>query len=256
MHPKTVIIFMDNTTSIILSRMITASRTVDVIANNIANVSTPGYEANHLESSAWIDRMRGVAAPPGGTTLAYTQAAGTWRDAAPGPVHQTGNPLDLALPGGGYFTVATANGPQLTRDGRFGLLPDGTVANASGDALLDPNGQPVTIPAQSGPLTVAADGTISTAQGIIGQVGVVSVPNPQTLIAKGNNLFEPTTQPVPSAAPNVVQGALESSNVQPIVEITKMIEASQNFRMIAQFVSAEQTRNQTAISQILGATTS
>jgi Flagella basal body rod protein. len=74
---------MDNTTSIILSRMITASRTVDVIANNIANVSTPGYEATHLQSAAWIDRMRGVTAPPGGSTLAYTQATGTWRDAPP-----------------------------------------------------------------------------------------------------------------------------------------------------------------------------
>jgi flagellar basal-body rod protein FlgF len=247
---------MDNTTSIILSRMITASRTVDVIANNIANVSTPGYEATHLESAAWIDRMRDVTAPPGGSTLAYTQAEGTWRDATPGAVHQTGNPLDLALPGGGYFTVATANGPRLTRDGRFGLLPDGTVANASGDALLDPNGQPVTIPAQSGSLTIAADGTISTSQGIIGQVGVVRVPDPQTLIAQGDNLFQTTIPPVPSANPNIVQGALEGSNVQPIVEITKMIEASQNFRMIAQFVSAEQTRNQTAISKILGATTS
>ncbi|SIQ50680.1 MULTISPECIES: flagellar hook-basal body complex protein [Acidiphilium] len=247
---------MDNTTSIILSRMITASRTVDVIANNIANVATPGYEAIHLKSAAWIDRMRGVTAPPGGSTLSYTQAIGTWRDATPGAVHQTGNPLDLALPGGGYFTVATANGPRLTRDGRFGLLPNGTIANASGDALLDAGGQPITVPPQSGTLTIAADGTISTAQGIIGQVGVVTVPDPQTLKDQGGNLFQTTVPPVPSANPGIVQGAVEGSNVQPIVEITKMIEASQNFRMIAQFVTAERARDQSAISKILGATTS
>ncbi|MDD2877144.1 MAG: flagellar hook-basal body complex protein [Acidiphilium sp.] len=247
---------MDNTTSIILSRMITASRTVDVIANNIANVSTPGYEATHLESAPWIDRMRGVTAPPGSSTLAYTQAVGTWRDATPGPVHQTGNPLDLALPGGGYFTVQTQNGPRLTRDGRFGLLPNGTIANASGDTLLDPGGQPITIPPQSGTLSIASDGTISTSQGIIGQVGVVTVTDAQNLIAEGNNLFRTATAPVPSANPNIVQGALEGSNVQPIVEITKMIQASQNFRMIAQFISAEQSRDQSAISKILGATTS
>jgi flagellar basal-body rod protein FlgF len=247
---------MDNTTSIILSRMITASRTVDVIANNIANVSTPGYEATHLQSAAWIDRMRGVDAPPGGSTLSYTQAVGTWRDTAPGAVHQTGNPLDLALPGGGYFTVQTANGPRLTRDGRFGLLPNGTIANASGDALLDPGGQPITVPPQSGSLTIAADGTISTAQGIIGQVGVVTVADPQGLNAEGGNLFQTTTPPIPDAAPNIVQGALEGSNVQPILEITKMMQASQNFRMIAQFITAEQSRSQSAISKILGATTS
>ncbi|MGC9271299.1 flagellar hook-basal body complex protein [Acidiphilium sp.] len=247
---------MDNTTSIILSRMITASRTVDVIANNIANVSTPGYEALHLQSAAWIDRMRGVTTPPGGATLAYTQATGTWRDTKPGPIHQTGNPLDLALPGGGYFTVQTPNGPRLTRDGRFGLLPDGTIANASGDALLDPAGQPITIPPQSGSLSIASDGTISTAQGIVGQVGVVTVTDPQGLTDQGGNLLKSASAPIPSANPNIVQGALEGSNVQPIVEITKMIQASQNFRMIAQFITAEQSRNQSAISKILGATTS
>lgn len=247
---------MDNTTSIILSRMITASRTVDVIANNIANVSTPGYEATHLQSAAWIDRMRGVTAPPGGSTLAYTQATGTWRDAAPGPIHQTGNPLDLALPSGGYFTVQTANGPRLTRDGRFGLMPNGTIANASGDALLDPGGQPITVPPQSGALSIAADGTISTAHGIIGQVGVVTVADPQGLTAEGGNLFQTSAPPIPAATPNIVQGALEGSNVQPILEITKMMQASQNFRMIAQFITAEQSRSQSAISKILGATTS
>lgn len=247
---------MNNITDIILSRMITASRTVDVIANNIANVSTPGFEATHLESAPWIDRMRGVTAPPGGSTLAYTQAMGTWRDATPGAIHQTGNPLDLALPEGGYFTVQTQNGPRLTRDGRFGLLPNGTIADASGNALLDPSGQPITIPPQSGPMSIAADGTISTSQGIIGQVGVVAVTDPQTLTAEGNNLFQPSTAPIPSASPKIVQGALEGSNVQPIVEITKMMQASQNFRMIAQFISAEQARSQSVDTKILGATTS
>lgn len=247
---------MNNVTNIILSRMITASRNVDVIANNIANVSTPGYEATHLQSAAWIDRMRGVTAPPGGSTLAYAQAVGTWRDTKPGPIHQTGNPLDLALPGGGYFAVQTPNGPRLTRDGRFGLLPNGTIADASGNALLGPGGQPITVPPQSGNLSIASDGTISTAQGIIGQVGVVTVADPRSLMAAGNNLFQTTAPPIPSASPNIVQGALEGSNVQPILEITKMMQASQNFRMIAQFISAEQSRSQSADAKILGPTTS
>lgn len=247
---------MDNVTSIILSRMITASRSVDVIANNIANVSTPGFEAVHLKSGAWIDHMRRVTSPPGGSTLAFTQAAGTWRNAAPGPVHQTGNPLDLALPGGGYFTVQTPSGPRLTRDGRFGLLPNGTIADASGNALLGPGGQPITIPPQSGPLSIASDGTISTSQGIIGQVGVVTITDPQTLTAEGNNLFLAAAPPIPSASPNIVQGALEGSNVQPIVEITKMIQASQSFRMMAQFISDQKSGSQSADSEILGPTTS
>lgn len=247
---------MENTSTIILSRMLTASRTVDVIANNIANVSTPGYEATHLASAAWLDRMRNVSAPPGGSTLAYTEARGTWRNDQPGPVHQTGNPLDLALPAGGYFTVQTPNGPRLTRDGQFNLMPDGTIANSAGYSLLDTNGQPIAIPSQSGHLTIAGDGTISTPKGIISQIGVVTVANPQSLTAEGSNLFKPTTPPVPDPNPKVVQGALEGSNVRPITEITHMIEASRNFEMLAQFLASEKSRSQTAISQLLGATTS
>ncbi|HEX7390214.1 MAG TPA: flagellar hook-basal body complex protein [Acidiphilium sp.] len=247
---------MNNTTSIILSRMITASRTMDVIANNIANVSTPGYEATHLESGAWIDRMRGIDSPPGAHDLAYTQATGTWRDSRPGPIRHTGNPLDLAIASRGYFTVQTPNGPRLTRDGKFGLLPDGTIADAAGNPLLDTGGQKITVPPQSGALTIAADGTISTTQGIVGQVGVVTVSAPQSLQAEGGNLFKATQASVPEPDPRIVQGALEGSNVKPIVEITRMLEASQNFQMIAQFVSAERNRDQTAISQLLGATTS
>lgn len=247
---------MNNTTSIILSRMLTASHTLDVIANNIANVSTPGYEATHLESAAWIDRMRGVRAPPGGHSLAYTQALGTWRDTRPGPIHRTGNPLDLAISGGGYFTVQTPNGPRLTRDGKFGLLPNGTIADTAGNPLLGTGGQKITVPPQSGALSIAADGTISTVKGIIGQVGVVTVTDQQSLKAEGSNLFRATTAPLPVPDPRIVQGALEGSNVKPIVEITRMMQASQNFQMIAQFVSAEQARDQTAMSQLLGATTS
>lgn len=247
---------MNNTSSIILSRMMTASRTVDVIANNIANASTPGYEANHVDSGAWLDRMQNVSAPPGGSSIAYAQSRGTWRDDQPGPVQKTGNPLDLALPGGGYFTVQTPDGPRLTRDGQFSLMPDGTIANASGDPVLDTNGQPITVPQQSGTISIAGDGTISTSQGIIGQIGVVTVSDPQSLIAQGSNLLKATAAPIPSPAPDIVQGALEGSNVKPIFEITHMIQASQNFQMLAQFIASEKSRSQATISQILGATTS
>lgn len=247
---------MQNTNTIILSRMLTASRTMDVIANNIANVSTAGYEALHLASATWRDHMQNVTAPPGGSTIAYDQANGTWRDRSAGPIRQTGNPLDLALPAGGYFTVQTPNGPRLTRDGQFSLMPDGTIANANGYSLLDTGGQPITIPPQSGTLTIAGDGTISTPQGIISQVGVVTVPNAQSLKAEGDNLFNTTSPPIPDPSPRIVQGAIEESNVKPITEITQMIQASRNFEMLAQFLTAEKSKSQTTISQILGATTS
>lgn len=242
---------MENQTAIILSRMVTASRTMDVIANNIANASTPGYESLHLKSSAWIDRMNDVQASDGGNTLAYAQSLGTWRDTKPGPIRHTGNPLDLALTNSGYFTIQTSNGPLLTRDGRFSLSPNGSIVDDSGDKVLDNAGNPVLVPSDAGSLTIASDGTISGKNGIIGQVGVVTVADPQTLTAQGDNTFAAQTVPMPVSNPGITQGALESSNVEPITEISHMMQASQNFQMIAQFLSAEQTRHQNAIAQII-----
>lgn len=242
---------MENTTAVILSRMMTASRVMDVIANNIANASTPGYEALHLKSSSWVDRMGNVQTPRGADTVAYAQSGGTWRDTQSGPIHRTGNPLDLALSGNGYFTVQTSNGPRMTRDGRFSLSANGHIVDAAGNSLLDASGSPISIPSNSGSLSIASDGTISGNQGIISKIAVVTVNDPQALQSEGGNLFASKTQPTPAANPAIVQGALEGSNVEPITEITHMMQASQNFQMISQFISAEQSRHQNAISKIV-----
>ena len=106
---------------------------MDVIAGNIANANTPGYKAERTQFSDWLSRQ---STPPE-RTIAFTQDRATWREQQSGTLTHTGNPLDLALTSNGYFTVSTPRGPRLTRDGRFGLLPSGTVADSAGDALLD-----------------------------------------------------------------------------------------------------------------------
>ncbi len=243
---------MQNTTSIILSRMTTASRQIDVIANNIANVSTPGYQALHVRSASWTDQMRRVSAPPGGGSLAFTYSPGTWRSTRAGALKVTGNPLDLAVTGDGYFTVQTGQGVRLTRDGSFTLLANGSIGTISGNPLLDTSGSPIQVPPHGGPLTVAADGTVSDQTGILGQIGVVKVADSSNLVAAGGGLLQSNAPTQAVTQPAIVQGAIEGSNVQPVVEITRMMRASQNFQMLAQFISAEQSRSQTAISQLLG----
>lgn len=243
---------MENPTTLILSRMITQSRVMDVIANNIANASTPGYQSLHVQSGTWLDRQQNVSAPPGGQSLIYTQSLGTWRDGRAGPISRTGNPLDLALAGQGYFTVQTASGTRLTRDGRFGLLPDGSIADANGDKLLSATGQPITIPPGSGSISIAGDGSISTSAGLLGQIGVVNVSDPQALQDAGDNLLIANTPTTQATNPQIIQGAVEGSNVQPVLEITHMMANALQFQMISQFVQAESTRQQNAMSQIFG----
>ncbi len=156
---------MDLPANIAASRVVAQLRAMDVTAANVANANTPGYRAERMLFSDWLQRQRDVASPPGGQVIAYTQDRATWRDSTAGPMSRTGNPLDLALSKDGYFTVGTPNGPRLTRSGRFGLLPNGTIADSAGEALLDTNGRPIQLSPADTQLTVAADGTLSSENG-------------------------------------------------------------------------------------------
>jgi flagellar basal-body rod protein FlgF len=241
---------LENPLYLVVSRMVAQTNSMDVIANNIANASTPGFKATNMQFASYVAPDGSTI--PGGGTMAFAASNGTWRDSATGAVTKTGNALDLAISGDGYFQVKTPNGTRLTRDGAFGLLPDGTLATASGAQVLDTSGQPITIPLTAGTLTITGDGVINGASGKIGQIGVVDVANAQSLQAAGSNQFiagQPTT---PAARPGLVQFALEQSNVSPVLMITKMMETSQDFQFNTQFVQAEQTRQMSAINQILG----
>ena len=106
-----------------------------------------------------------------------------------GTMTQTGNPFDLAVRSGGYFTVATNRGPRLTRDGRFGPLPNGTIGNGNGDALLDTNGKPLQIGPTDTQITITADGAISSENGQLGTIGVVTPADPNKLQAEGGHVM-------------------------------------------------------------------
>src|SRR5271168_4898783 len=136
---------MDNATSITLSRLVAQSRSMEVIASNLANMSTPGYRAERVVFADWLAPQTGSKIARGDSQLAFTQDRATYRERAEGTLTQTGNPLDIALSGDGYFTVATANGTRLTRAGRFTLQADGTISDEAGNALLDVNNQKLSV---------------------------------------------------------------------------------------------------------------
>ncbi|MDE2005449.1 MAG: flagellar hook-basal body complex protein [Rhodospirillales bacterium] len=242
---------MDIAAGIITSRLVAQGRAIDTIANNLANAETPGFEAERTQFADWLVDQSPARTPPGGAELAYTQDRATWRDGAPGAIRHTGNPLDLAITTKGYFTVRTASGPRLTRDGRFGLMPDGTIADAAGNPLLDSSGQPIRLNPTDTGLSVSADGTLSSHTRRIARIGVVVPTDPLRLDAEGGTKLRADTPTKPLAAPGIVQGAVEGSNVQPVAEITHMIAASRQFQMAAQFLQAESTRKKTAIDKLL-----
>ena len=243
---------MDIASNVATSRLVAQQRAMDVIADNVANANTPGFRAERVQFSDWLSRQS--TAPE--RTVAYTQDRATWREQQSGTLTHTGNPLDLALTNDGYFTVNTPRGPRLTRDGRFSLLPSGTVADSAGDALLDSNGQPVQLSQTDTIITVAGDGTISSENGQLAKVGVVKPNDPMQLAAEGNTLFRSGSATAPVATPNVVQGAVEDSNVQPVREVTRMMDGERQFQFMIQFIQAESDRQQSVIDKLLPQQTS
>jgi flagellar basal-body rod protein FlgF len=245
---------MDNTTNIALSRLTSQSRAMDVIANNIANMSTPGYRAERMVFADWLSPQTGTHAPKGDRTLSYTQDRATYRDRAEGTLTHTGNPLDLALSGDGFFTVRTQAGTRLTRAGRFTLQSDGGITDEAGNALLDSAGTPLRVGAADTNLTVTADGSLSSQNGPIGKIAVVTPSDPNRLSAEGGRLFRADTPTTTTRSPKIIQGAVEDSNVQPIAELTGMMRTQRDFQFVTQFVEAEGQRQQTAIDKIAAPT--
>lgn len=231
------------------SRLIAEQDAMAVIANNIANANTPAYQAERTHFTDWLAPP---TAPPAEAGIAFVEDRGTWRDRTSGAFRKTGNPFDLAIGAkDAWFTVGTAQGIRLTRAGSFSMSANDTIVDQNGDALLDTNGRPITLSTNDTGISIAADGTVTSIEnGVIGQIGLVRPGNPSLMTATGATLFTANGATTPVANPQLIQGALEDSNVAPILEITRMIESEREFGFLAQFVQAESDRQQNAITKV------
>jgi len=243
---------MENISTVALSRLVAQSHDLEVMATNLANANTPGFHAERTQFTAWFAREPASAEPPGGGPVSYAQEGATYRDATPGAMKVTGNPLDLAIGDpDGWFTVATPNGPRLTRAGQFQLDANGQVVTAQGYPLLDANGRPLQTQPSDTRLKVTGDGTLASENGPIGRIGVVTVADANTLVAEGGALFRASQPTQPSAQPRLVQGAVEGSNVQPVIEVARMMSQLREYQLAAQMVQGESDRQSGAIDKIL-----
>jgi flagellar basal-body rod protein FlgF len=239
---------MDTPGYVVLSRLSSQQRALDAVAHNLANLETPAYQAERLLFSRYVER--GAIGTRGGPTQ-YTIDRATWRETAPGPMSTTGNPFDLALRGPGYFAVETPRGDRYTRAGRFTLSGDGRVVDPEGNALLDDRSQPLTIGAADTRIEVLGDGTVRSENGVIGKLRVVQFDTPQAMRPEGDRLYNSTEPPNPVERPNIVQGALEGSNVKSVMELTRLTEVTREFQDAANFADAEHDRIRSAVERIL-----
>jgi flagellar basal-body rod protein FlgF len=232
---------MENTTFVALSRQAVLRRQMDVIANNIANMNTHGYKGEKMMFVDHLVRSRGGDSLLG-EKVAYVRDVAQFRDVTPGQMEQTHNPLDLALRGKGYFVVETPDGERYTRDGRFQLDQSGQLVTANGFPVLSDNGQPFFFAPNDGDISIAHDGTVSTSNGPIGRIGVVLFDDEQALKRAAGGLYATDQTATPADDPSVAQGYLESSNIEPVTEMARMIDVNRAYQSVRHFLDREDDR--------------
>ncbi|MDP1629931.1 MAG: flagellar basal-body rod protein FlgF [Caulobacter sp.] len=234
---------MDNTMYVALSRQMTLRRELDIVANNIANSDTTGFK---LEGTmVRTEPSTGASMIDGPATLKFVLDDGVTRDFGQGALRKTDGAFDLAIEGAGFFKVQTPDGERYTRDGRFTLSPEGKMTTQSGNPVLGEGGE-ITVNPELGAVSIGADGVVSQAGEQIGKVAVVAFDDPGGLSKTGDNLFRNASnlQPQPSTTAQIRQGMLEGSNVNPILQVTRLIEITRAYESMAKTIesSAELSR--------------
>lgn len=216
-------------------------RRMDVLANNLANMNSAGFKAQRLLQESHAVTSRG-GETSFGDTLNFVNDTATFRDFAEGPLQSTGNPLDLAVRGDGWFEVQTNAGPRYTRNGHFTLDAQGRLVTQHGHAVTGDGGQEIVFGANTRDIIVARDGTISTKAGTVGRLRVVAFDEPQRLTTADGGLMASEAPPFDVLAPNVVQGVVEGANVEPIHEITKLIDVQRAYESTTRLIEREDGR--------------
>ncbi|MEL7468001.1 MAG: flagellar hook-basal body complex protein [Pseudomonadota bacterium] len=228
-----------------LNRQIGLKFEMDVIANNIANLDTTGFRREGVSFTEFV-----LAAANENSVSMADSGARHILD-RPGAVSETNGTFDFAIEGPGFFLLEDEEGPILTRAGSFQISQDGLLTTAAGAPVLDVGGAQIPIPIEAKDIAVADDGTISAGDDVLAQLAIVDA-DQVNMTRFGNTAFQvrdDNFQPV--VDPKVRQGALESSNVDAIHEIARMIEVTRAYELAQSVIEDEDERVRQSI-QTLG----
>jgi len=237
---------MQTSLPLALSAQLAMERRLDTIADNLANARTAGFRAEEVKFDQLLSSVgeRPVAFVSSGERFISTRA---------GELTETGNMLDMAVAGDAFFSFQGANGPVLTRDGRMQMLDTGELVTMNGDPILDVGGAPLLLDPAGGPPQIARDGMITQNGVQLGAVGLFQLAPGTNLTRAGTSGVVPdrAALPVVEFADNrVVQGFTEGSNVNPILEMTRLIEVQRTFEQAANMVQTSESSLGNAIASL------
>lgn len=223
---------------------------LDVAANNLANASTVGYKARQEFYRSLGSETHGRSLSPLNRAVNdFAVLGGASTDLRPGTLQPTGNDLDLALEGSGFFAVQTEQGIRYTRNGSFHVGPSKTLVTQEGQQVLDGT-SPIQI--SGGPVAVSADGTMSINGAVVAHLNVVDFPPGTELTPEGASYFSaPAGAAQPAANSAVRQGFVEASNLNPITGAVALVFLQRHSEMLMRALSIFHTEfNKTAVEEL------
>lgn len=216
---------MDIPAFVLLSHEQALRRRMDVVANNLANVTTTGFKR---EQPLFHETLRqSPSEESAAREVSFVLDYGAVHDQAEGAFTATANPLDVAIEGPGFLAVeAPEGGTAYTRAGKLAVLEDGRLTTASGRPVLGDNGQPIAVPAEArGRLRIGRDGSVEGPEGVLGRIAVFAFTDERAVTVRGDGLVEGEgATALAPAATRLRSGGLEASNVLPVAETTAMIQ--------------------------------
>src|SRR5271155_3139453 len=226
-------------------------QSLDLVANNLANVNTAGYKSQKEFYRALTASLHNLSLTPVNQAINdFGMLGGSRTDFTPGSLDPTGNDTDLAIDGAGFFAVKSKTGAEhFTRNGNFSLNTQRQLVDSEGNLLQGEDG-PIQVP--SGKLTISTDGTVSVDGAIVSKLKVVDFAPGTELTLEGNTDFSaPAGSAKPLAAPQLREGMLEASNSNPVQSAVALINLQRNAEMMQRALSIFNTDfNQTAVQEL------
>jgi flagellar basal-body rod protein FlgF len=233
-----------------VAAQVALQKRLNTIAHNVANATTAGFRAEEV-------RFETLLAQAGNDSIAFSASGPSYLSRRSGEFVKTDNALDLAVEGDAWLAMQTPTGQAYTRDGRLRMTPVGELQTLSGHPILDAGGAPLLLDPNGGPPRIARDGAIFQGNRQVGAVGLFNIEGTAKLTRYQNSGVipdRPATPVVDFTRSGVQQGFVENSNVNAVMEMTRLISVTRAFEMVSASLSASETSLQDAI-KALGSTT-
>jgi len=242
---------MDSALYVALSSQVALEKRLTTLADNVANANTVGYRATEVKFEQLVDKRRPA-------DVAFVSSGENYLSTDSGGLKQTGNALDFAVQGDGWFAIETPSGMALTRDGRFTMAPDGALVTLNGYPVLDAGGAAIQLDPAGGEPEVARDGGLRQNGALLGAIGLFAFDPADGYARHENSAILPAGEPeaiIDRFDVGVVQGFVENSNVNALAEMTQLIMVTRQFENISALIRDSEGVTEQAIRTLGGSNT-